>query len=78
MNQFINQMEFELNAEAAENNRKASAVRRVRPTGANWWFVQMRNAVNRAFDWSAVPAARPVQTYLKGGFTQGIDLSARR
>ena len=75
MNQFINQMEFELAAPTTENNRVPRSGRRTRPTGANWWFTQMRTVVNRAFDWSSAPAARPVQTYLKGGFARGIDLS---
>jgi hypothetical protein len=75
MNQFINQMELELTAQTAGNNRTPHSKRRAKPTGANWWFTQMRTVVNRAFDWSPAPAARAEQTYLKGGFARGIDLS---
>ena len=77
MNQFINQMEFELAAQTSENNRVAQCKRRAKPTGASWWFTQMRTVVNRAFDWSPTPQARPMQTYLKGGFARGIDLNRK-
>ena len=35
--------------------------RRVR---TQWWFQQMRLAVDRAVDWSPAPPARPEQTYI--------------
>jgi hypothetical protein len=31
---------------------------------AHWWFEQMHAVVDRAFDWSAAPAARPEQVCL--------------
>ena len=31
---------------------------------AQWWFRQMRLAVDRAMDWKTVPQARPEQTYM--------------
>ncbi len=33
-------------------------------TRARWWFGQMRNVVDCAFDWKAAPPMRPEQTYL--------------
>jgi hypothetical protein len=35
--------------------------RRVR---TQWWFQQMRLAVDRAVDWRPTPPARPEQTYI--------------
>ena len=38
------------------------AVRRERrPSRAQWWFAQMRQVVDRAFDWQTAPASRPEQ-----------------
>ncbi|MBL9168578.1 MAG: hypothetical protein JNN07_12615 [Verrucomicrobiales bacterium] len=31
---------------------------------AQWWFRQMRLAVDRAMDWKPVPQARPEQIYM--------------
>jgi len=33
---------------------------------ANWWFAQMRDAVGRAMDWSAVTDPRPEQIWMPG------------
>ena len=33
---------------------------------ANWWFAQMRDAVGRAIDWSAVADPRPEQIWMPG------------
>jgi len=72
MNQLNSQMELELaSARSGKSNRNA---RKRKPSGANWWFTQMRQAVNHAFDWSSAPVARPVQTYLEGGLVRGIEL----
>jgi len=72
MNQLNSQMELEL--AAAKSRKSYRNSRKRKPSGANWWFTQMRQVVNHAFDWSTAPAARPVQTYLDGGFVRGIDL----
>jgi hypothetical protein len=40
--------------------------RQRRLQGATWWFSQMRQAVDRAFDWSAAPSQPAEQTWLPG------------
>lgn len=35
-----------------------------RRSRAQWWFHQMRLAVDRAMDWKPVPASRPEQIYM--------------
>jgi len=40
------------------NRRKRRLMR------ANWWFEQMRQVVDRAFDWRPAPPARPEQIYM--------------
>ncbi|MFO1488791.1 MAG: hypothetical protein U1F65_09960 [Verrucomicrobiota bacterium] len=35
-----------------------------RQTRAQWWFEQMREAVDKAFDWRTAPPARPQQIWL--------------
>lgn len=52
------------------NNSRASlpaAIRQRRRVRAHWWFEQMRQVVDRAFDWqpAQMPSAR--QTWFKGG-----------
>ena len=32
---------------------------------AQWWFTQMRQLVDAAFDWTAPTAPRPEQTYFR-------------
>lgn len=54
------QLEFGLTRE--EEARAARRDER-RVKRARWWFGQMRQAVNRAIDWSAAPSARPEQVY---------------
>jgi hypothetical protein len=76
MNEFDRQLELKLASAGSENSFQNAS--KTKPAGANWWFTQMRQVVNRAFDWSSVPAARPVQTYLEGGFIRGIDLATVR
>jgi len=43
-----------------------AGVRQRRRTRAHWWFEQMRQVVDRAFDWQPTPEPRPRQTWLKG------------
>ncbi len=46
-------------------NRCPRVVRRERRLNrANWWFDQMRQVVDRAFDWPATPRFQPEQTWL--------------
>jgi len=37
--------------------------RQQRRQRAHWWFNQMREIVDAAFDWKAAPTARPEQIY---------------
>jgi len=52
-----------------------AGVRHVKPSKdrisrANWWFNQMREAVGRAIDWSAVTEPRPEQIWMPGTHRQ--------
>ena len=65
---------MELELAAARSGKSYRNYRKKKTSGANWWFMQMRQVVNHAFDWSTAPTARPVQTYLEGGLVRGIEL----
>jgi len=48
-----------------ENTGRHQPLRsRQRRNRARWWFQQMRVIVDRAWDWSSAPQARPEQIYL--------------
>jgi hypothetical protein len=65
-----NQDQLELGL--ASVNRSARAARREqRLTRANWWFDQMRQAVDRAFDWEAEPSGQPEQILLTENRARG-------
>jgi hypothetical protein len=36
------------------------------PFTSRWWFHQMHQIVDRAFDWQPAPPARPEQSWLPG------------
>ena len=36
-----------------------------RPSRAHWWFSQMRQVVDGAFDWKSAPQPRPEQTFFR-------------
>ncbi|HAM71459.1 MAG TPA: hypothetical protein DCM86_07445 [Verrucomicrobiales bacterium] len=56
--------QIELNFQQ-ERARVCNASRHQRRRGrAQWWFQQMRLAVDRAVDWTPAPVARPEQTYM--------------
>ena len=40
------------------------------PFPSRWWFQQMRQIVDNAFDWQPAPPARPEQTWLPGTHRQ--------
>jgi hypothetical protein len=40
------------------------------PFTSRWWFQQMRQMVDRAFDWQPAPPPRPEQTWLPGTHRQ--------
>ncbi len=52
------------------NETPASVRHGRRRNRAQWWFLQMRLAVDRAVDWKPAPAARPEQTYMPLGNNQ--------
>ena len=58
----IDQMELGLDARTRRFARQAAQKRRQR---AQWWFGQMRRAVDAALEWSPSPPARPVQVYFE-------------
>jgi hypothetical protein len=59
----INQHQMEL--ELAGDHRCPRVVRREqRLNRANWWFGQMRQIVDRAFDWEPAPRFRAEQILL--------------
>jgi hypothetical protein len=47
-----------------------SAAARGRRVRAQWWFDQMREVVNRAFDWQPAPEPRAEQIWLEGTHRQ--------
>jgi len=52
------QLEFGL---ATANKCPRVAQREQRQNRANWWFGQMRQVVDRAFDWEPAPRFQPEQ-----------------
>ena len=55
------QMELEL---AGANRCPRVAQRKQRLNRANWWFDQMRQVVDRAFEWDPAPRFQPDQIWL--------------
>lgn len=45
---------------------------------ARWWFSQMRQVVDCAFDWKATPAPRPEQTLFSMAYGRGSARAGRR
>ncbi len=59
-----NQKQMELSLAGA--NRCPRVVHRERRLQrANWWFDQMRQVVDRAFDWPTAPRFQPEQIWLE-------------
>lgn len=57
----IKQLELGL---AGSNRCPRSVQRERRMNRANWWFGQMRQVVDRAFDWEPAPRFQPEQILL--------------
>jgi hypothetical protein len=55
------QLELELDRQGRRRSARRAPERISR---AEWWFRQMRRAVNEALDWSATPPARAEQPWL--------------
>jgi hypothetical protein len=68
----MNQKQLELELAAAK--RCPSVVRREqRLKRANWWFGQMRQIVDRAFEWEPAPRFQAEQILLDGPGTVSKD-----
>jgi hypothetical protein len=59
----LNQKQLELGL-AGANRCPRSVQRERRLNRANWWFNQMRQVVDRAFDWEPTPRSQPEQIWL--------------
>jgi len=59
----LNQNQLELGL-AAVNRCPRTARREQRLNRANWWFDQMRQVVDRAFDWEPAPRLQSEQILL--------------
>lgn len=55
----VKQMELGLNSQSRPVMRRTK-----RLAGAQWWFAQMRAAVDRATGWQTSPAGGPAQVHL--------------
>ena len=66
----INQQQMELGL-ATANQCPRVAQRERRLTRANWWFDQMRQVADRAFDWEPAPRFQPEQTWLTQSQNRG-------
>ena len=58
---FMNNRQLELGLGSVRAGTAAARNRRAR---ASWWFGQMREVVNRAFDWQPAPEPRAEQIWL--------------
>jgi hypothetical protein len=65
----INQKQLELGL-AGANRCPRIVQRQSRVNRANWWFNQMRQVVDRAFEWQPAPRFRPEQIMLTDGQEQ--------
>lgn len=54
------QLELGFNGTTIHNEKKQRRLSR-----AQWWFKQMRRAVDCALDWQPAPNARPDQVHMK-------------
>jgi hypothetical protein len=59
----LNQKQLELGL-AGANRCPRLTQRQQRMNRANWWFSQMRQVVDRAFDWQPAPRFQPEQILL--------------
>jgi hypothetical protein len=53
--------------------RAGTVAARSRRARAAWWFGQMREVVNRAFDWQPVPEPRAEQIWLEGPASDSLS-----
>ena len=58
--------QLELRLGSPRVTQRSRTSRRSPPFASRWWFQQMHQIVDRAFDWQPAPLARPEQTWLPG------------
>jgi hypothetical protein len=62
------QLELSLGASRATQSPRTNCSSS--PFTSRWWFHQMRQIVDRAFDWQPAPPPRPEQTWFPGTHRQ--------
>jgi hypothetical protein len=62
--------QLELSLGASRMTQSPRTNRSSSPFTARWWFNQMHQIVDRAFDWQPAPPARPEQTWFPGTHRQ--------
>ena len=62
----MNDIQLELSFSTGHSARSPRASRHPAPFTSRWWFQQMHQIVDRAFDWQPAPPARPEQAWLPG------------
>jgi hypothetical protein len=62
--------QLELSLDSQRATRSPRHIRPPSPFTSRWWFHQMRQMVDCAFDWQPAPPPRPEQTWLPGTHRQ--------
>ena len=62
--------QLELSLDSHRVNQPLRASRHSSPFTSRWWFQQMRQIVDRAFDWQPTPQPRPEQIWFSGTHRQ--------
>ena len=62
--------QLELRLAAQRLTPSTRATRHPSPFTSRWWFQQMRQIADSAFDWQPAPPPRPEQTWLPGTHRQ--------
>jgi hypothetical protein len=66
-----NQNQLELGLAAGANRCPRVMQRHQRGNRANWWFSQMRQVVDQAFEWEPAPRFNPEQILLTENNSRG-------
>ena len=62
--------QLELSLNSLQESAQRQGNRRPNSHAPGWWFRQMRQIVDRAFDWQPLPAPRPEQIWFPGTHRQ--------
>jgi hypothetical protein len=65
-----NQKQLELSLAGANRNTRCPKTEK-RLSRANWWFSQMRQVADRAFEWEPAPRFQPEQILLSESGSRG-------